>query len=33
MSDITAMEEVFHELGDLTVGMFDMCGENFERNM
>jgi hypothetical protein len=27
MSDITAMEEVLSELGDLTVGMFDMCAE------
>ena len=32
MSDITAMEEVFPELGDLTIGMFDMCAENLERN-
>jgi hypothetical protein len=28
MSGITAMEE----LGDLTIGMFDMCAENVERN-
>jgi len=33
MSDITAMEEVFPELGDLTVGMFDLCAENLKRNM
>ena len=25
MSDVTAMAEVFPELGDLTVGMFDRC--------
>ena len=33
MLDITAMEEVFPELGDLTIGMFDMCAENLKRNM
>jgi hypothetical protein len=33
MSDITAMEEVFPELGDLTIGMFDMCAKNVERNI
>jgi hypothetical protein len=32
MSDIIAMEEVLLELGDLTVGTFDMCAE-LERNM
>jgi len=33
MSDITAMEEVSPELGDLTVGMFDVCAKILERNM
>jgi hypothetical protein len=33
MSDITAMEDVSPELGDLTVGMFAMCATNLERNM
>lgn len=27
MSGVTAMEKVLPELGDLTVGMFDMCAE------
>jgi len=33
MSDISAMEEVFPELRDLTVGMFDMCKELREEHV
>jgi hypothetical protein len=33
ITDITAMEEVSPELGDLSVGMFDMCAKNLERNV
>lgn len=33
MSNMTAMEEAFPELGDLTVGMFDKCAENLEEHV
>ena len=33
MSNMTAMEEAFPELGDLTVGMFEKCAENLEEHV